>query len=243
MNICDYSGIAKYYEEWCRGDDSYLPVASFYYKYLSEYTGVFAELGVGTGRIAIPVARQENVKVYGIDLCEEMLKECEKRKTSDTNLVLIHADLKDFVLPQKADIIYMPFRTIGHMITRADLERCFNCVQCNLKKGGLFIFDHYMFSRKWAENHNNIDILMYEDADLKITDRYRYDFSHNIMHCKVSVNGSTVTRFDFRWMDLDEIKDIYPQYGFSCVNLMGSFDGSIWTPESSNQIWVLRRTN
>lgn len=242
MNTCDYSGIAKYYEKWCRGDHSYLLVASFYRHYLSQYTGIFAELGVGTGRIAIPVSRQENVKVYGIDICEEMLQECEKGRTSDADLSLLRADFRDFVLPQRADIIYMPFRTIGHMMTKADLESCFHCVQCNLKEGGLFIFDHYMFSREWAEAHNDIEIPMYEEDGLKITDRYRYDFFNNIMHCNIAVNESTVTRFDFRWIDVDEIKDVYPQYSFCCEKLMGSFSGSVWTPESSDQIWVLRRT-
>lgn len=243
MNTCDYSGITKYYEKWCRGDHSYLPSASFYCQYLSEHTGIFAELGVGTGRIAIPVSRQGNVRVFGIDMCEEMIQECEKRRTPDADLSLICADFKDFVLPQRADIIYMPFRTVGHIMTRADLENCFRCVRCNLKEGGLFIFDHYMFSREWAEAHNDIDIPMYEETGLQITDRYRYDFSNNIMHCKVSVNGNTVARFDFRWMDVDEIKDICPQYGFSCEKLIGSFDGSPWTPEASDQIWVLRRTS
>ena len=157
MNICDYAGIASYYEKWCMGDASYMPTASFYRSYLSQYTGVFVELGVGTGRIAIPVSRQENIKVYGIDMCEEMLRECERRRTPDADMSLFCADFRDFDIPQKADIVYMPFRTIGHMLTRADLEGCFRSVQRNLKKGGLFLFDHYMFSRAWAEAHNDVE--------------------------------------------------------------------------------------
>ena len=242
MNTCDYSGIAGYYEKWCMGDPSYLPSAMFYRRYLSQYTGIFAELGVGTGRIAIPISKQENVKVYGIDTCEEMIEECEKRRTYDACLTLLCADFRDFRLPQRADIIYMPFRTIGYMMTREELECCFSCIQRNLKEGGLFLFDHYMFSRTWAYAHNDIEIPMYEESGLKITDRYQYDFSNNIMHCRICVNGDTVTKFDFRWIDMDEIKDVYPKYGFCCEELMGSFSGSIWTPESSDQIWVLRRT-
>ena len=242
MNTCDYAGIASYYEKWCMGDGSYMPTASFYRSYLSQYTGIFVELGVGTGRIAIPVSRQENIKVYGIDMCEEMLRECERQRTPDADLSLFCADFRDFDMPQKADIVYMPFRTIGHMLTRADLEGCFRSVQRNLKKGGLFLFDHYMFSRAWAEAHNDVEILMYEEAGLKITDRYRYDFLGHMMHCTISVNGSVTTRFNFRWIDTEEIREIYPKYGFCCEKLMGDFSGSTWTPESSDQIWVLRRT-
>jgi SAM-dependent methyltransferase len=241
MTVCDYSGIAEHYEDWCMGDNSYLPVASFYLSYLSVYTGVFAELGVGTGRIAIPLSNRSNVSVYGIDSCEAMLDKCRAQMSPETALTLINSDFLCFELPCKADIIYMPFRTIGHILKKNDLQILFECVYHNLKPKGLFIFDHYIFSKKWAVLNNNIDIPMYENGLKTITDRYSFDFSRKIMHCEISCNGVVVTRFDFHWFDVDEINAIYPMSGFSCINLMGDFDKRLWTAESPNQIWVLRR--
>jgi len=241
MIICDYSGIAEHYENWCTGDNSYSPAASFYLNYLADYTGVFVELGVGTGRIAIPLSNRVNVSVYGIDSCEAMLEQCRTKMSPETALTLINADFLNFELPCKADIVYMPFRTIGHILNNTDLYTLFDCVYCNLKPKGLFIFDHYMFSKEWAVLHNNVDILMYKNNHKIITDRYNYDFTNKIMHCEISCNGVVVTRFDFRWFDVDEINETYPNYGFSCMDLMGDFDKSVWTTGSPNQIWVLRR--
>jgi ubiquinone/menaquinone biosynthesis C-methylase UbiE len=102
---CDYTGISEYYEDWCMGDDAFVPVASFYLDYLSKYTGVFAELGVGTGRIARPLSQRTGVSVYGIDSCEAMLEQCRKQMSPDMALTLINTNFLDFNLPRKADVI------------------------------------------------------------------------------------------------------------------------------------------
>lgn len=240
MNICNYSGIADYYDKWCTGDKYYYPSMKFYLTYLSRFSGVFAELGVGNGRIAVPLSRCQSTEVYGVDSCDTMLEHCARNISSDTNLHLLKADFMNFLLPVKADIIYMPFRTIGHIMTKSELKDFFCNVRQNLKKGGLFIFDHYMFDYKWAKMHNNVDILMYRDNKIRICDKYEYDFNKNTMCCRIYVNDESVTEFDFRWIDIEEISDVCAQSGFSRVELFGDFDESSWNLQSPNQIWVLK---
>jgi hypothetical protein len=237
--ICDYSGIAEYYEDWCTGDNAYLPAATFYMDYLSDYYGVFAELGVGTGRIARPVSLRKDVTVYGIDSCSAMLDQCRAQMCSDMKLTLMNVSFLDFDLPQKADIIYMPFRTIGYVLRDKDMETLFKCVYNNLKSEGLFVFDHYMFSKKWAEEHNDMDIPMYSDSLNTIVDRYRYDFSKCLMHCVVKCNDRVVTTFDFRWFSPKSLKLAFKNQGFVCQALYGDFDKSLWNHNSPNQIWIL----
>lgn len=243
MTICDYSGIADLYEKWSSGDTAYRAVASFYLKLLKGRKGVFAELGIGSGRIAIPASMHEGVKIYGVDICDEMLKQCRLHMPKDANLELINADFMTFELPQKADIIYMPFRTIGHIMTESALKKFFRLVQRNLKEDGLFVFDHYVFDLEWAKSHDKTDILMYRDDLVSISDKYIYDFDAGKMYCTVSVNGRTAINFDFRWISVEEIRGIYPECGFSLDGLLGDFDGSLWMPQSKNQIWILRRSD
>lgn len=243
MTICDYSGIAELYEKWSSGDAEYCAVASFYLNLLDSCEGVFAELGVGSGRIAIPASTRKGVKIYGVDICDKMLRQCRQHMTEDANLELINADFMTFELPQRADIIYMPFRTIGHIMTEGALRDFFQCVHRNLKENGRFIFDHYVFNLEWAKSHDRTDILMYEDDSLSISDKYIYDYEAGKMDCTVSVNGRIAVNFDFRWISVDEIRGIYPEHGFSLEGLLGGFDGSFWTPQSKNQIWILRRSD
>ncbi len=238
---CDYTGISEHYEDWCCGDDSFLPVAAFYLDYLSNHTGVFAEFGVGTGRIARPLSQRAEVFVYGVDSCEAMLEQCRKLMSPDMDLALINENFLDCYLPQKVDVIYMPFRTIGHMASNGDLCVLFECVSRNLKPRGLFIFDHYMFSKKWAEEHNDLDIPMFTDASRSIIDRYKYDFANNIMHCDIRCNGTIVTSFDFRWFKPEDIRATFESRGFTCQFLYGDFNQGQWSPNSPEQIWVLRK--
>jgi hypothetical protein len=239
MAVCDYSSIAKQYELWCMGDEDYVPVADFYLSYLKNHSGVFAELGVGTGRVALPLSLQPDVKVYGIDICQAMLEQCREKMTLESNLELVCADFTDFILPEKADVIYMPFRSIGHILNDKELEIFFKNVSSNLKENGIFIFDHYMFSEAWADSYNNSEIMMYDDGDTRIVDHYVFDFENKKIHCVTSCNGEITFQFDFRWIVVDEIHAIYPRYGFALKALYGDFDGSNWTPGSPNQIWVL----
>ncbi|MHA2246743.1 MAG: class I SAM-dependent methyltransferase [Candidatus Hodarchaeales archaeon] len=50
------------------------------------------EVGVGTGRIAIPLSKKLNLNTVGIDISEKMLQKCREKITLDTNFQLIVAD-------------------------------------------------------------------------------------------------------------------------------------------------------
>ncbi|MCL1849428.1 MAG: class I SAM-dependent methyltransferase [Clostridiales bacterium] len=288
-----------------------------------EKTLVLAELGVGTGRIALPLSRIGGVKVYGVDSCLEMLEICRARAAgtetgaagaegtgatgtgaasagagtagagtgaasagagtagagmagtagtgaaragaagtgesvgtgatgvgaADTGMAggctpcleLILADFMAFRLPEAADAIYMPYRTIGHILTDEGLAALLAQVRLNLKPGGLFLFDHYMFDEHWAVGHSGASIVMYEDRHTRIVNRDDIDFARKQMHCTVAVNGDVIEEFDFRWLAPDTIWALLPHSGFVCEALYGDFDGSGWSETSPNQIWVLRR--
>jgi SAM-dependent methyltransferase len=240
LEICDYSGIAKDYEHWSSGDKAFYTSAAFYLDYLEEYSGVFAEIGVGTGRIALPLSQRVGNFVYGVDMCKDMLDQCMSKKSNMQNFEPVHSDFLRFNLPQKANIIYMPFRTIGHIMTKNDLIIFFCNTKNNLAKDGLFIFDHYMFDKVWALDHNRIDIPMFDGGDVKITDYYEYDFDKGIMNCHIKRNNEVVTQFMFRWIEVEEIREVFNSIGFKCIALYGDFDKSPWTSRAKNQIWILR---
>ena len=241
MKANHYTNIAAYYEKWCEGDVAYLPCGAFYMEYLRGRRGVAAELGVGTGRIALPLSRQKGLKVYGVDNCPEMLAKCKEKMTPDADLELLLSDFLSFRLPEPADIIYMPFRTIGHILTDGGLRALLIQVNRNLKPGGLFLFDHAMFDRRWAAEDDGKQVVMYEDSRIRIVNQDFFDFEKNTAHCTVAVNGAIAEEFDFRWIEPRVIGALLPPCGFVCEKLYGDFDDTAWTEESPNQIWVLKK--
>jgi len=193
-----YDGLAAVYEKWCTGDMAYVSCKNFYINYLKNIDGILVELGVGTGRIACTLVEEYHKNIIGIDTSEEML---------------------ELALQNSVSCIYLPFRTISHIIHKQDVIRLFERIRMNLKDGGHFLFDHYILDREWAENHNRVRIKMYEDRAISIEDYYRYDFNKQLIDCSVYVNEKEVARFPFAYRDVSYYEEIFPAACCGVVHL------------------------
>lgn len=242
-----YAGISQLYEKWCTGDPFYEQTKQFYLYMLSQREGPFLELGVGTGRLARLLVQQREVEITGIDICDEMLSVCareyQRQKASGCPgiLHLEKGDMAELHYCEQFHTAYLPFRTVGHLLTEEDLAAMFRGVYRALKPGGSFLLDHYMFDRAWAEEHQDRDLLMYCDERIKIEDHYIYHFESESMDCTIKVNGAVADKFRFRWYSKECIGIGAERVGFTLENLLGEFDGSAWNEQSGNQIWVWRK--
>lgn len=249
FNELGYDGIADYYEKWCEGDPAYFPSLRFYRELLQGFSGPFLEIGVGTGRIALEVLKRQSVLVTGIDLSERMLNICRFKYNKLQNsgslvgkLELFKGSMDTVNLCLPYQVVYIPFRTIGHILDDEQLKRLFIKVRSVLVPGGYFIFDHYVFDIQWAREHNNKPIPMYSDKDLMLTDRYRYDFDQGLMDCSICNGDKELQRFLFRWIEPETFRTISARTGFTVDKVYGGFDFSPWNGDSKNQIWVLKKS-
>jgi len=101
--------------------------------------GPILELGCGTGRVALPLARA-GYAVYGVDRDASMLAFLQASLLSSTclSLIMIQADLTAFHLEKNFSLILLPcntFTTLSSNERRAMLV----CVKNHLTKGGLFV--------------------------------------------------------------------------------------------------------
>lgn len=245
--LTPYAGISHLYEKWCSGDPAYEQTKQFYINTLSQCDGPFLELGVGTGRLALKLAQCLATDITGVDICPEMISICQaayqrqKERGCPGNL---RVELQDMTkLPYKDEFrtVYLPFRTVGHLLTEEDLAAMFRGVYRALKPGGIFLLDHYMFDRQWAEEHQDQDLPMYCDDVVKIEDHYHYHFEACYMDCIIKVNGVAVDGFRFRWYTKECLSQAAARAGFLTEKLLGEFDGSAWHQESGNQIWLWRK--
>jgi 2-polyprenyl-3-methyl-5-hydroxy-6-metoxy-1,4-benzoquinol methylase len=103
------------------------------------------ELGCGTGRLTIPLAK-EGFNITAIDSDIKMLKRAKekaKQNTYSTDLIInfINADFRSFELKQKFDIAIMPFNSLQHLHSIDDIQKFFTNLKKHLKTNGLFIFE------------------------------------------------------------------------------------------------------
>lgn len=98
------------------------------------------ELGTGTGRVALYLA-QSGYHVVGIDVSPAMLDRARSRARTlpadRTEFIL--ADMRDFDLGRRFDLIVCPFASFHHLLTSDDQVSCLRAVRRHLAPGGLFV--------------------------------------------------------------------------------------------------------
>jgi SAM-dependent methyltransferase len=112
----------------------------FYRGLAREAGGPVLELGCGTGRVLLPIAR-DGIACTGLDSSEAMLEEL-RRKNPPENLRLVAGGMESFDLaPDRFALIFSAFRAFQHLLTIEDQLACLDAVRRHLAPGGLFAFD------------------------------------------------------------------------------------------------------
>jgi SAM-dependent methyltransferase len=97
------------------------------------------ELGIGTGRIALPLASR-GVPVYGIDLSEAMVARLRAKPGGEA----IGVTIGDFATTRVGgtfSLVYLVFNTIMNLTTQDAQVACFRNAAAHLEPGGCFVIE------------------------------------------------------------------------------------------------------
>jgi SAM-dependent methyltransferase len=97
------------------------------------------ELGIGTGRIALPLA-QRGVEVHGIDLSSAMVARLREKPGGEEIPVAI-GDFASTRVDGAFRLAYLVFNTINNLTTQAEQVACFRNVAAHLEPGGRFVIE------------------------------------------------------------------------------------------------------
>lgn len=101
--------------------------------------GAAVEFAVGTGRIALPLART-GTRVLGIDISKPMLDELAGKK--DAGLISVtEGDITETRVCSDAALVYLVFSTIGNLRTQHLQVACFRNAASHLRPGGRFVVE------------------------------------------------------------------------------------------------------
>jgi SAM-dependent methyltransferase len=111
------------------------PVVSFLADLAGE--GDALELGIGTGRIALPLS-QRGVPVHGIDLSPAMVAQLRAKPGADAIRVTI-GDFATTKVDGSFSLVYLLCNTIANLTTQEEQVQCFLNVAAHLEPGGYFV--------------------------------------------------------------------------------------------------------
>jgi SAM-dependent methyltransferase len=136
--VIDYFGenvAARYDQETV--DMPVEPVVDFLARLAGD--GAAVELGIGTGRIALPLA-QRGIRVRGIDLSKAMVARLRAKPGAEQ----INVTIGDFATTRVEGVFslaYVVFNTINNLTTQDAQVACFANVAAHLEPGGRFVIE------------------------------------------------------------------------------------------------------
>jgi SAM-dependent methyltransferase len=104
--------------------------------------GPVLELGVGTGRIALPLS-ERGLHVHGIELSPEMVAELRTKPGADDIDVTL-GDFATTTVDGTFTLAYLVRNTIANLTTQEAQVQCFRNVAAHLKPGGSFVIELYV---------------------------------------------------------------------------------------------------
>lgn len=229
---------------------------AFYVDAARRQGGRVLELGCGTGRITLPIARA-GLDVVGLDGSDEMLAALRAKVAAEppevqARITLHRGDARDFALGARFDLVIAPFRILQHLVTLDDQLRCLACVRQHLAPGGRFVFD--VFNPWFASLTSDRSAEMPETPPLALADgrrmwrtvriprvRWTDQVSETeLIYHVADRDGGEETRhvlaFDMRWYLRAELTHLLARAGFRVESVRGNFDGSPLTDTSPEQV-------
>ena len=165
------------------------------------------------------------------------------------NIQFVEADIRTLDLPNKFDLIFIPFNSILHLYQNQDLFDTFNVVKKHLKEDGLFLLDcfnpniHYIAE---AEKELN-KIAEYTTDDgrkIEIKQIMKYENKTQInrikWHYYVNDKFHSIQNLDMRMYFPQELDAYLKWFGFTIIHKFGSFDEEPFNDNSEKQIFVCK---
>jgi SAM-dependent methyltransferase len=229
-----YDPIARVYDPWSTG---VIEDISFYVEEAMAAGGLVVELGVGTGRIAIPTA-MAGVHVIGVDSSPGMLEVCAEgaqKAGVAARLDLRLGDLRKPPVDERVRLVTCPFRAYLHLASDEERLEGLAAARKLLRRGGRLVFDVFAPSTedieethgRWIEREPGI----FERAD----------WDREAQTLTLSVRGesgeSTMTLW---WLEPERWNSLLAEAGFAVDACYGWFDRRPYAG-GEDTVWVARR--
>lgn len=104
--------------------------------------GPALELGVGTGRVALPLAAR-GVDVHGLDVSRKMVAKLRAKK-GGRRIKVTFGDMADVPVKGRYPLVFVVFNTFFGLLTQEDQVRCFENVAKHLAPGGAFLIEAFV---------------------------------------------------------------------------------------------------
>lgn len=213
-----YDRIAAFYDPWSR---SVTEDVGFYVDEALASGGPVVELAVGTGRIAVPIARA-GIDVIGVDSSPAMLlvaRAAADEAGVSSRVDLRLGDLREPPVTERVPLVICPFRSLLHMETEDEKLRALRAARALLEPEGRFVFDVFSPSREDIEETHG----RWLEREPGIFERADWDEGERTLTLSVR-RGEEASTMLLAWLSPVEWTRLLERAGFEVEELYGWFD-------------------
>jgi SAM-dependent methyltransferase len=208
------------YDSWAEDYDAWAADMTedvgWYVELAREAAEPIVELAVGSGRVAIPIARE---------------------RAAGLPVELREGDMRDLALAEPVELVICPFRSLLHLPTWADKRRVFERVAASLRPGGRFAWNAFAFSPRIAAQLLDRRI---EHADGR-WETTRYVPSDSRIELTRGRGDETLGVLRVWWVTRSEWEGLVDVAGLEVDALYGGFHREPLDDDSLEHVWVARR--
>jgi SAM-dependent methyltransferase len=236
-----------------RGDD-----VGFYVECSRTAGGRTLELGCGTGRVLVPTAIA-GFKITGFDLSEFMLNKCREKLVAQPEGVrrrvrLAQGSMVDFNLGETFSLVTIPFRPFQHIVASEEQKSCLRCIRRHLAPGGRLVFDVFnprldrLYDPKYTVEAEDLPEKRLPDGRLLRRNSRLAGFHRDLQYNDIELvyyvkypdgrSDRLVQAFPMRYFFRYELEHLLELCGFKVVDLFGDFDGSAFSADSPQMVFV-----
>lgn len=200
------------------------------------------ELGIGTGRVALPLASR-GVQVHGIDASKQMVAKMRSKRGGKGIDVTI-GDFSDFSLRQRFDLVYVVFNTFFGLLTQEAQVACFGTVARHLKRSGVFLMEAFRPDLGRFQYGQNVTASAVDLDHVKL-DVTRHDGVAQTVttsHVLISETGLKLFPVRLRYAWPTELDLMAKLAGLELVSRWGDWDRQAYTSTSAKHISVWGRS-
>ena len=213
--------------------------------------GPALELGCGTGRVSLPLARA-GVKLVGLDRSAPMLDRARQRlaksqtRQLSNSLCFVRGDIRSLPFDDDAfRMVLAPYGILQSLIRPRDLTATLASVARVLARGGTFGIDLVPDVPKWREYRNRVQLRgRAGGAQLTLVESVRQDPVHHLTTFEqtyIEQRGTRVRehRFDltFRTLSVRQMTRQLESAGFLVDAVLGDYRGRPWDDRAD--VWII----
>ena len=226
----------------------------FWQRLATRVGGPVLELGCGTGRVSLPVAKATNLLV-GIDRSAEMLARAGRRLRRSrygSRVRLVRGDIRalPFLAARPFQLAIAPYGILQSLLRDRDLAATLRSVSAALAIGGTFGIDLVPDLAAWAEYENRVSLTgrrSPKGSHLTLIESVRQDparrltiFDQRYIERRGAARSERRFSLTFRTMSVRQMTHRLERAGFRVETILGDYRGGPW--DARAEVWIVLAT-